>query len=183
MTMIALSIRQPWAQAILTLGKCIENRKWDTEFRGRFLIHAGKSAGTLTEFSDDCEAVRDIVCDGLRDELAWTDFRDKYLGIRHYRGEALFIPGAELRRGGIVGAATFVHVLPPGSAPATLFHSVPPNAAPEDRWHASDQYGFVLKDAKPVPFVPCVGMLGFFSVAGDVASAIRSMARKPGGAE
>lgn len=40
--MKALSIMQPWAYAILHLGKDIENRDWRTGLRGRFLIHAGK---------------------------------------------------------------------------------------------------------------------------------------------
>lgn len=40
--MKALSIMQPWAYAILHLGKDIENRSWRTEVRGRILIHAGK---------------------------------------------------------------------------------------------------------------------------------------------
>jgi len=39
--MKALSIRQPWAWAIL-YGKDIENRTWPTRQRGPFLIHAGK---------------------------------------------------------------------------------------------------------------------------------------------
>ena len=37
----ALSIRQPWAGAILYLGKNIENRNWTHPYRGRFYIHAG----------------------------------------------------------------------------------------------------------------------------------------------
>jgi hypothetical protein len=40
--MKALSIQQPWAHAILNLGKDIENRTWTTNIRGRVLIHAGK---------------------------------------------------------------------------------------------------------------------------------------------
>jgi hypothetical protein len=38
----ALSIRQPWAWAILFAGKNIENRVWRTNFRGRILVHASK---------------------------------------------------------------------------------------------------------------------------------------------
>ncbi len=34
----ALSVRQPWAYAILHLGKDVENRSWRTHFRGRLLI-------------------------------------------------------------------------------------------------------------------------------------------------
>ena len=41
MMLPALSIRQPWAHAILYLGKNIENRNWKHPYRGRFYIHAG----------------------------------------------------------------------------------------------------------------------------------------------
>lgn len=44
--MLALTIRQPWAHAILHLGKDIENRNWKTKYRGPFLIHAGKMLDT-----------------------------------------------------------------------------------------------------------------------------------------
>ena len=40
--MKALSVRAPWWWAILVAGKDIENRDWNTNFRGRFLIHASK---------------------------------------------------------------------------------------------------------------------------------------------
>lgn len=40
--MIALSIRQPWAYAILHLGKDVENRQWRSAFRGRIVIHAAQ---------------------------------------------------------------------------------------------------------------------------------------------
>jgi len=52
----ALSIRQPWAWLIAHGYKDIENRKWRTGFRGRFLIHAGLQV----------------------DRLAYTVFRDFY---------------------------------------------------------------------------------------------------------
>lgn len=39
---IALSIQQPWAWLIAYGYKPIENRDWETSFRGWFLIHAGK---------------------------------------------------------------------------------------------------------------------------------------------
>lgn len=40
--MKALSIKQPWAWAILTQGKDVENRDWHTHFRGTIAIHASK---------------------------------------------------------------------------------------------------------------------------------------------
>jgi hypothetical protein len=38
--MKALSIKQPWLHAILTEGKDIENRIWQTEHRGWIALHA-----------------------------------------------------------------------------------------------------------------------------------------------
>lgn len=41
-TMRALTIRQPWAHAIMTLGKDVENRTWATPHRGLVVVHAGQ---------------------------------------------------------------------------------------------------------------------------------------------
>lgn len=41
--MKALSLKQPFAELILQGRKIIELRKWNTKFRGEFLIHASKS--------------------------------------------------------------------------------------------------------------------------------------------
>lgn len=40
--MKAISIRQPWAWLIVNGFKDIENRSWDTKYRGAVLIHASK---------------------------------------------------------------------------------------------------------------------------------------------
>lgn len=37
----ALSIRQPWAHRIIYRGKDIENRSWETSYRGWIMVHAG----------------------------------------------------------------------------------------------------------------------------------------------
>ena len=39
--MKCLTVRQPWAHAIIHLGKDVENRSWPTSYRGPLLIHAG----------------------------------------------------------------------------------------------------------------------------------------------
>jgi len=41
--MKALSIKQSWANMILTGIKDIENRSWPTWFRGRIIVHASQS--------------------------------------------------------------------------------------------------------------------------------------------
>jgi hypothetical protein len=38
----ALSVRQPWAWAIIHAGKDVENRTWSTRHRGPLAIHATK---------------------------------------------------------------------------------------------------------------------------------------------
>ncbi len=49
--MKALSIKQPWAWAIINLPeqyrKDIENRTWNTKYRGEFLVHASKDFDAL----------------------------------------------------------------------------------------------------------------------------------------
>jgi ASC-1-like (ASCH) protein len=35
-----LSLRQPYAELIIAGRKTIEPRKWNTQFRGEFLVHA-----------------------------------------------------------------------------------------------------------------------------------------------
>jgi hypothetical protein len=53
---LALSIRQPWAHAIVHLGKRLENRDWSAanpamKFRGPVCIHTG-SGMTRTEYNE-----------------------------------------------------------------------------------------------------------------------------------
>lgn len=52
--MIALSVRQPWASAILHLGKDIENRSWPMPakyFGKKILLHTGKTKPRLGEWT------------------------------------------------------------------------------------------------------------------------------------
>jgi hypothetical protein len=149
----AISLRQPWANAVLYLGKVVENRRWNTNFRGEFLIHAAKGM-TEDEFHDA------------------ADFCEDVLGVaRCYEIEAAFgrgeKPTHELLRGGIVGRARLVDVVPPreefmlgGVAP----HYPEPLREHAWHWHMREQFGFVLAHIRPVPFVECRGMPGFFDI-------------------
>lgn len=53
--MKTLTIKQPWAELILQGKKKIELRKWDTDFRGEFLIHTSKNPdkGAMKKFGFD----------------------------------------------------------------------------------------------------------------------------------
>ena len=52
--MKALTIRQPWAWLIVSGKKNIENRSWNTNYRGKFLVHAAAAFSTtpLEEIED-----------------------------------------------------------------------------------------------------------------------------------
>lgn len=50
--MKALSIRQPWAWLIVNGFKDIENRNWDTKYRGPVLIHASSKRPTVDEVKE-----------------------------------------------------------------------------------------------------------------------------------
>lgn len=41
--MYALTVKQPWASAIMAGLKRVENRTWRTDYRGPLAIHAGSS--------------------------------------------------------------------------------------------------------------------------------------------
>jgi hypothetical protein len=56
--MKALSIRQPWAWLVAQGFKDIENRCWQTSYRGLFLIHAAKAWGP--DERDDLEFAKEL---------------------------------------------------------------------------------------------------------------------------
>lgn len=130
---IALSIRQPWAWAIINAGKDIENRDWATRFRGPVCIHAAKGM-TRNEFDDFVTLARAMAK------------RDLWSGP--------FIPEPkELPRGGIIGVAEIVDCVEASDSP----------------WFFG-RYGFVLRNARPVGFIPVKGALGFFDWRKAVAN-------------
>lgn len=50
-TIPALSVRQPWAELIISGRKPIEIRSWTTNYRGRIWIHAGQHVDELLDRS------------------------------------------------------------------------------------------------------------------------------------
>jgi ASCH domain. len=58
--MKVLSVRQPWAWALIFGGKDIENRYWTTKYRGPIAIHASKGL-TRKEFEIAKEYMLEII--------------------------------------------------------------------------------------------------------------------------
>lgn len=91
----ALSVRQPWAHAIIYFDKDVENRSWQAvnhglRVRGRIAIHAAKGLGKV-----EYEEAREFI-----DSRGWT------------------CPDASaLRRGGIIGSVEVVDVVSEHDSP------------------------------------------------------------------
>lgn len=122
----ALSIRQPWAWAIINAGKDIENRDWPTRYRGPVCIHASKGM--------------------TRDEYNWFIRTIHAVSLtRPFPTGAMVPEMSGLDRGGIIGVAEVVDCVDASESP----------------WFFGS-FGFVLRNARAVPFLPVKGALGFF---------------------
>lgn len=80
----------------------------------------------------------------------WTDgfaAARSVLGDNPRAIDLTFPAAAQLQRGGIVGEAEIVDCVTLSRSP----------------WFVGP-YGFVLRNARPLPFMPCKGRLGFFEV-------------------
>ena len=122
MILPAISIRQPWAWAILHAGKDVENRTWDLprKFIGRpILIHAGKRI-----YQED---------------------------VTHLLHLGLSVPiDGDLKRGGIVGVTVFSGC---GYDSNSLWADM-----------GMCNWRIDTSRTRTLPFIPCFGRLGFFSV-------------------
>ena len=77
----ALSLKQPWAWAMLHLGKDVENRRWPTKFRGPVVIHA-----SLTWDHEGEEFLREM-CAQIPEDMPRGAFVGtmRITGCRRYR--------------------------------------------------------------------------------------------------
>lgn len=120
----AISVRQPWAWAIVHAGKPVENRSWKKgnpglKFRGECCVHASKGM-TRAEYEEaaDFMATLGVTCPAAED----------------------------LQRGGIIGITTIADIV----------------TELDSRWFFGPK-GLLLRDTRPVDFIPSVGALGFFA--------------------
>ena len=142
MKMRAISIRQPWPWLITRpditgnvhranaknfgLLKNIENRAWQTKYRGPVLIHAAKGM-TVSEYRNVGYFLSGFCSPGS--------------------GGINLPPASLLDRGGIVGYAEITDCVSASRSP----------------WFMGD-YGFVLQNQTPLPFLPCKGALSLFTL-------------------
>lgn len=132
--MRALSLTQPWAWLVIHGGKDIENRRWNTSYRGRFFVHASKR---MTEADYDTAFEVALRVGGL--ELANRIPDPKRLDL-----------------GGIIGSVELVDVVRP------LTEQQQELGERQFAWHFPEQFGFRLRNPEALPFQPCKGALGFW---------------------
>lgn len=85
--MLALTVKQPFAHLIIAGHKTVENRSWETAYRGKLYLHAGKSR----------EVTREII----RQEYTWKEL---------FQVEEP--PPQALHFGAILGTVTLVDCVP-----------------------------------------------------------------------
>lgn len=144
-----LSIRQPWAWAVIHAGKDVENRSWPTKVRGRVLVHA--SLHRTTEF--DRDTVLSILAGPpFHHSSQWIDTA---LGVGVAGARTGFDALARQPTGGIIGSVEIVDCV---SEHTSLWFAGP--------------FGFVLRDPRPLPFIPLRGRLGFFDAPAELVARI-----------
>ena len=141
--MYTLTIKQPWASAIVLGLKSVENRTWSTNHRGPLAIHAGLSIDPEGE------------------------------QVLETAGVALPQNCEDLPRGVILGVVDLIDVIPypsPGGEQQTLgpdFESVDPHAL-ADNALATGPYCWVLANPRAYPTpISCTGQRGLWEVDVD----------------
>jgi hypothetical protein len=152
----ALSVRQPWAWAIIHAGKDIENRTWKPgnpglRFRGPLAIHAARGM-TQDEYEDACDSIERICGFPVP-------------------------PAVELQRGGIIGMARLTDIVLSSNSPwfAGKHGLVLTGAAPVPFVPAAGNLGFYDWQAMPVTEMPAPPKW----MTGEPAAARRPRPPKP----
>lgn len=143
--MKVLTIRQPFATLIVLGIKHIENRAWQTPYRGALAIHAGK-AYDRTGFHYARQKCAD-------------------LGIPFPAEDAF-------QFGGIVGIANLmgmIYINVDNEEDGDYAHYE------DDwlKWWDRDEYGWILKGSRPTEFVPLRGRLHLWDLPPDIEAALK----------
>lgn len=163
---VCISVRQPWAWAIIRAGKRIENRAvpdpWRSRVGQRIYIHAAKGC-TRDEYEDGADFIEDAT------GLDATAIRPPLL--------------AALPRGAIVGTAKLTAVAKLGALPSSFSGWFRDDDAPRvlravsrSPWSVGP-WCLVLDDVRPLSQpLPWKGALGWFPGPPDAEAAIAAWA-------
>lgn len=144
--MRAITVRQPWAWAIVHGGKDVENRTRNIAgaYRGPVAIHAG--------LADDTSDLSAALTRGAWVQW-WTEAREAGVDVGQ-------------QRGAVIGVAELVEV-----HRCHIGNTDAPACSP---WATAGDYHLVLADARPLARpIPWRGALGLWTVPDELEAAIR----------
>jgi upstream activation factor subunit UAF30 len=148
----AISIRQPWAAAVVWLGKDVENRsRWLFKHRGPLLIHASSADFDASDVKTMLEIARD---DGVPASVLKAFSPTKHTAEAYAQGDIV----AVVRLADVFGKEGD---LPEG------------HPAADSPWASDDAgYWLYLTDVEPCVPHPFKGQVGLFSVPYEVAKSL-----------
>ena len=155
--MKVITIRQPWAFAIIRLGKDVENRSWATSYVGPILIHAAKGL-TRTELLsslDDIRACLDV--DGISSLI-----RKRMVSMSRDPNDYV--------RGAVVGVAELA------ACPLRPLRRGGPGFS---KWHTPGAWGHRINKFRALEDpLPWKGMLGYVDAPPTLVEAVRRSLKK-----
>jgi hypothetical protein len=141
--MKVLSVRQPWAWLLVAGRKDVENRTWNTKYRGPLLIHAGKSWD-----AEGADRIEENAAFGLKWIPAYAAMMEHF-GFKDFNGrEEEIIKPTRGEFGGIVGMVNLDNI---------TRHSYSP-------WAVQGEFHWQVSGAMELPFLSCLGRLGLFEM-------------------
>lgn len=164
----ALSLKQPWAWAVVHGPKDVENRSWWSSIRGPIWIAASAQV-TTPYYLDACERIKKI------SGIDCPSIDDVPYGAIVGRATIVdcILPGGytlDLERCGPTSSHSFLHRCRVNKEAPGPRHPLHPHL-----WHFQDEFGYVLEDrmaiAKPVP---CRGHQRWWTVPAEVLEQLRS---------
>jgi hypothetical protein len=138
--MKVLSVRQPWAWAIIHGGKDVENRVWETKHRGPLAIHAGKKFDFTREDWNNALS-------GAYGETYWK-MAGGFNQSRPFPGDH--------PKGAIIGIVDIVDCIP--------------DSACDNPWKAEGDnfWCWIVENPRPVEPLPMKGQLGLWTIPDDL---------------
>lgn len=170
--MRAITVRQPWAWAIIHGGKNVENRSRNIagSYRGPVAIHAGKTYGGATSRNSAWESLSDALdAEGCPPwESASTDCRGVIIGV-------VDLVDAHLVKQSNDGMSNvcFDNRTPIGSICSPWAQ----NYVEFPTWRG---YHLVLANPRPITPIPCRGRLGLWTLPDDIAAIAAAATQEDG---
>jgi len=154
----AISLRQPWATAVLYFGKDVENRsRWPFRHRGPLILHASKTTPHIDDFRRFFDLAKQDGCP----QSILKDFKQE---VNAGQCPEVFLFGC------ILGVVNLTEVFGPDD-------EVPDDhPARESPWADEDaDYWLYFEDVVRVEAVDFKGAVGMFKVPYEVASTLRPL--------